>query len=267
MIVFDFTDYREFLKDYIKSQPKQGWGSMSKIAEAVDMTQAHISQIMAGAKDFSIEQALRLTKNFFSMSELETEYFVLLVQLERAGTVDLKNFFKKKLDSTKLEALKLKNHFTQDPLTEIELLRFYSNWKYSAIRMYCSLDSGKTFAEILEHFKFSPKELTTTLEFLVHRDLLVRENIKYKLGAQRTFAPKGSMAYLAHTKNWRLQGLARCEKMDHEDVFITSTMSLSKADYEKFRHQVLESFKALSKQIETSPAEEMVCLTLDLFKI
>ena len=109
MTIFDYLDYKKFLKGYIENQPKKGWGIVSKIADGIDMSQAHVSQVVSGAKDFTTEQALKLTE-FLQFTNLETDYFMLLVQRDRAGTQGLKKYYLEKIEKLKVEALKIKNH-------------------------------------------------------------------------------------------------------------------------------------------------------------
>lgn len=267
MSIFDHLDYRDFLKAYIENQPKKGWGVVSKIAEALDMTQAHVSQILSGAKEFSAEQALKLSR-FLQLSNFESDYLILLIQFQRAGTQDLKDYYKEKIDKTKLEALQVKNHFSGfAPLSESEMNQFYSTWLYSAIRMFCSVGNGKSFQDILSRFPIAPKELTAMVGFMTDKGLLTREGNHYQLGSQRTLSQKGSPQFVMHSKNWRLQAVQRCERLNEGDIFITSPMSMSKEDYEKLRNDLIELLKKISLQVADSPAEEIVCLNLDLFLI
>lgn len=267
MSIFDYTDYREFLKVYIENQPRKGWGIISKFAEELDMSQAHVSQVLAGQKDFSLEQAYKLCK-FLKLTSLESDYFIQTVQFSRAGTSDLKEFFKAKIDSLKIEALKVKNHMNGFlPLTESEMNVFYSSWLYSAIRMHCSVGKGANFENIVSKFNVAPKDLTVMLAFMTEKGLLEKDGILYRLGAQRTLVSKGSPQNLMHSKNWRLQSINRSEKAREGDIFLTSPMSLSKADFEIIRNELLEVIKNVSKRVADSPAEEVVCLNIDLFEV
>ncbi len=65
-----------------------------------------VSQVMAGSKDFTLEQAKKVAE-YFVLPKFETDYFLLLVQIERAGTQDLKNYFREKRDEIKKESLKI----------------------------------------------------------------------------------------------------------------------------------------------------------------
>jgi hypothetical protein len=91
MTIFEFTDYKKFVLHTIESNPELGRGSVKKIAESLRVHPSLISQILKGLKDFNPEQANDVA-TFLGLDEEATEYFLCLVEIERAGTAKLKTF-------------------------------------------------------------------------------------------------------------------------------------------------------------------------------
>src|SRR5580704_7903122 len=101
--IFEYLDYREFLRNYFKSLPKEGFGQLSKAAKALDMQPSLLTGILQGSKNMTSEQALEFT-HYAQMSELEAEYFTLLVQYDRAWTERLRSRLAYKLEETRQKA-------------------------------------------------------------------------------------------------------------------------------------------------------------------
>ena len=89
MTIYNFHNTIEFLRFYLQNQPKKGRGGIKKIAELLNIDSSQVSQVLSGKKTFTEEQALKVT-HFCNLNELESDYFLCLVKIERAGTTDLK---------------------------------------------------------------------------------------------------------------------------------------------------------------------------------
>src|SRR2546430_13286005 len=94
--LFEFTEYKQYVQNWLKNMPKNGHGQLSRIAKHLNISSVSVSHIFNGPRELSEEQAVELAE-FFGFSELESEYFLLLVQLERAGTHKLKTKIKNKM--------------------------------------------------------------------------------------------------------------------------------------------------------------------------
>jgi len=95
MTIFEFKDYKLFVRHVINTKPILGRGSVKKMAESLRVHPSLISQVLKGTKEFTAEQANEVAV-FLNLNELETEYFLCLVDIERAGTARLKTFLQNK---------------------------------------------------------------------------------------------------------------------------------------------------------------------------
>ena len=95
MTIFDQDDYKQILKNFIKSQPRNGHGLVKAIGEHLGVDPSQVSQVLSGNKDFTEEQALQLF-TFVGFNEIESEYFLTLIKIERAGTKLLKDHYRKR---------------------------------------------------------------------------------------------------------------------------------------------------------------------------
>ena len=267
MGVFEFKDYRVFLENYLAKLPKRGHGEITKIATAIGVHSTLLSLIISGKRDLSAEQAYDLAR-YLQLTDLETEYFSLLVLHSRAGNHRYKTHLQKKLEEVLAQSKKLSQRFEHEKtLTEVERAIFYSSWLYSAIRLFTSVDDGKTVEEICEKFLQPRQKVVSILNFLVSTGLAVHEKDRYKMGVQRTFLEHGSPHLVKHHMNWRNKAVQKADNISETELMFTSPMSLSKEDFHKIRESLAGLLKSVSATVKDSPAKDLACLNIDLFWI
>src|SRR5262245_14806797 len=106
--VFEFSDYKDYLKAWIHNQPRGGRGARSKLASALKCHTAYVSQVLNQEAHLSLEQAEEFNALAPHPPE-QSEYFLLLVQLARAGTPLLKARLRKQIESMQQKRLLLRN--------------------------------------------------------------------------------------------------------------------------------------------------------------
>ncbi len=268
MNLFEFSDYKKFLNEWIRAQPSKGRGEVSRMSSAIRAHQSLLSQVLNGGRDLSPEQAFLLA-NYLRLTDLESEYFTTAVSLSRAGEHSFRIHLRKKLRLIKENATKVENRFDHDRrLTDEERAIFYSSWIYSAVRLFSSVSkNGKSVEEITEKFDLPRPRTVEIVSFLFSIGLLKKNADRYFLGEQRTFLEKGSPFLVRHHQNWRNKALQYADVIGDEELMFTSPISLSKEDFEKIRTRILEVVKEASQIVKASPAEDVACFNVDLFWI
>jgi len=263
--IFKFDNYRLFLKTYIKSLPKAGRGQVNKIAAYLSVNSTLVSQVLGGQKDFTLEQG-QLVAEFLGLASLESDYFILLIQIERAGTKKLKDYFKKKITEVQEASLEIKNRIpTERILTEQERAVFYSSWLYSAVRLFCSIGPGKSIDEICEHFSLERIKALELMHFLTEARLCSQEGTLYRLGSQKTHLEQGSPFLLRHYTNWRLKAVQRSENLDKKELMFTAPFSIHRSDFAILREEFLAVIQKLYAQVEKTDPQDVACVNIDLF--
>lgn len=87
-------DYRILLR---RKLDDQGRGSRDRLSRFAKMQPAYLSMVLSGKHHFSLEQAERVAE-FFEMKSAEKDFFLILVQIVRAGSDELREYFKLKLE-------------------------------------------------------------------------------------------------------------------------------------------------------------------------
>jgi uncharacterized protein (TIGR02147 family) len=266
--IFEHKDYRSYLRHHLKSLPLKGRGELTRIANNLSVNTTLLSQIMSGTRELNPEQAFRLSQ-YLQHTPLETDYFSLLVQIERAGTNDLKEHLKKKLALLRQDALKLSSRIAHErSLTDSERAIFYSSWIYSAIHLFTSTHkNGVALEEITARFNLSRFKATEIIQFLVSTGLCTEQSGRYSLGVQSTFLAQGSPFLTRHHSNWRMKAIQKSENISEEEMMYSGQVSLSRKDFESIREQLVTSLKNILRQVEPSPAENIASLNIDWFWI
>jgi uncharacterized protein (TIGR02147 family) len=265
MTIFEFSDYKAFLREFLNQLPKKGRGEINRMATSLDVHPTLVSQVLNGDRDFSIEQIHRLG-GYLGLQSLEADYFILLLNRARAGTHELKKYYQQKLEEIKKQSLDISKRLDKHRrLTDTEKALFYSSWIYLAVWLYTSVEDGQTLESVAQRLSLSRAGASEILHFLKTTQLCTEENGIYKMGTQHVHLEFGSPFLSQHHTNWRLQSLQRIENLNEEEMMFTSPISISRKDFQKIREELVGIIKKTSGIIRDSPAEEIACLNIDLF--
>ena len=267
-MIFHHSNYRDYLREYLRALPKRGHGEASKIAKHLKLSSTYVSHVFSGHKVLTPEQAQALAE-YLGLQGPEVDYFFYLVQKERAGTEKLKKFCDQKLTEIKKAGLKLVNRLeTGKLMTDTEKSVFYSNALYSAIHLFTSTGkSGKAIEDIAERFELPRGKVAEILSFLVRTALVNEKDGRYTMGTQKTHLENGSPHLLRHHANWRMRALQASESLSDEELMYTVNVSLSREDFALLREQAVTFIQKFIKTVHASPADEIACMNLDFFWI
>lgn len=225
-----------------------------------------MSQVFRGDRDLSLEQALGVA-TFIGFTEMERDFFLLLVQKDRAGTHELKVVFEKQLQALHTAAQSLKNRVKHQKFTDEDKATFYSQWYYSAIRLGVSIPELNSTSAIAEHLNLDRPLVAKVIEFLLKHKLIVEKGDNLEMGPQVTHVGHDSPFVNRHHSNWRLKSLQGMERITDADLYYTGPMALSQEAATSIRKQLIELVEKTTKLASNSDSEVLRCLNIDWFKI
>ncbi len=268
MDVFKFSDYRELIRTYIKSQPRKGRGEIQKISEALTIHPTSLSQILMKKKEFTLEQAGRLCK-YLNLNEIESEYLICLVEIERAGSDEIRKIYESRRRRLLVLFSEVNQRVPKDAeLSESNKALYYSHWYYSGIKLLCDIPGFQTPEAIADRLKLPVRKVVDALVFLTQIGFCIEENGLYKMGNKRNFIEKKSPLLVRHLNNWRQLALQRLDNINFDDEFVYSCpMTVSKNDRLKVRSILFDATQEILKLTINSPSEELVVLNLDWIRI
>lgn len=264
--IFDYQDYRKFLRSWVLARPKQGRGEWSRIAKHLGVSSTMISQVMNGERHFSQELASELG-DFLGLTEEETSYLFLLIDYQRAGTHQLRAKLKKRVEGEQKRAAQLARRLKKDTeISESTKAVFYSDWVYSGVRNLSSIDAFGDADSIAARLGLSRSQVQKVLEFLLQEGLCKVEDGKIVVGPQRTHIGSDSPWVAQHHRNWRLKGFDSMGEEREKNLFYTGPMSMSEETAAQIRQEIPSFLERIYKLIHPSPSEVVRCLNIDWFE-
>ncbi len=265
--LFEYESYKEYVRDWTKSLPKQGYGTFQRIAKHLGVSSVSVSHVFNGPRDINLEQALELAE-FLGLAALESEYFQILVQRERAGTHKLRTRLSEKLAELRNRAHELKERLPQDKtLDEASRPQFYSSWYYSGIRLLTSIEGYQSISTIAERVNLSPSRVREIIDFLLKHGLCVENAGKIQIGPARTHLESSSPLVSRHHSNWRIKAMQNMEDLKPHELFYTGPMALSLDAMTEIRADLVALIERTVKKVGPSRSETLACLNIDWFSV
>lgn len=261
--VFDFSDYRKFIHDLLSKQKAGGYGQLARISKALSINPSIVTQVLKGKKDFTLEQANDLAE-FLGLTDLESEYFLCLVQIERAGKKNLRDRWERRRRELieKSESLKARMPARKE-LDEASKAVFYSQWYFSGVRILTSVPGFDSVEKVAERLGLPRSTVKRVMDFLLATELCVEEAGALRMGPQSTHLEAASPLVARHHINWRQKAIEKMHHLERDELCFTSPLSLSVGDFEKVRKLLMAAVEDTFAIVDPSPSERTAFLNID----
>lgn len=266
-MIFDHTDYKKWVNDRISQMPNGGRGQYMRIVEHIGTSSSIVTQIFKGPRDLTPEQAVLLS-DYFGLSKLERQFFLLLVNYSRAGSHRYKKILEDEISEFQTKAREIKSRVPQNlELTEEAKAILYSNWYYLAIWSLTAIPGFDNLDLIIDRLKIPRAKANQALEFLVKHSLVKEKNGKLEIGPTLIHLESGSPSIPRHHQNWRTRAFLNYESLTQDEAAYTAPITLSKKDAAEMRERVLKFISETLHLVKDSPSEELFCLCIDWFRV
>ncbi|RYZ82615.1 MAG: DUF4423 domain-containing protein [Proteobacteria bacterium] len=263
--MFSYNNYKSYLIERIE-QDSEARGLKKKIAEAIQCQASYLSQVLHGNPDLTLDQANRLN-NFFHHTVRESRYFLLLLQVSRAGTADLKALFEAEVSEKQKENFDLKTRLVEtDDIPDSVQHRYYSTWFYSAIHVALSI-RGMRPESIAVLYNLPLFLVNEVIEFLEASGLIRSTDDGYEFTKRRFHLQRDSEFVQRHHINWRSQALQSAEKNYATDLHYSNVIAISEVDFIKIKDLLVQSVQNAWKLVGPSNEETVCAFTLDFFRL
>jgi len=265
--IFDFKDYKQYLRERIASYPKKGRGMRSALATAIRCQPAYLSQVLNGNADISLDQADAIN-TFLGHNKEEGRFCLLLVQAARAASHSLKQHLREQMQEVIDSRLVLKNRLNIKQTLSLEnQATYYSAWYYAAIHVILTIPELQTRDAIAKHLNLPLVKVTQVLDFLESVNLAQKHRDRYTVGEARLHLGHDSSLISKHHANWRLKSLQSLEKDSSADLHYSSVVTISREDTLAIKGELIKTIEGLKKTIRASNSESIHCLSLDFFEL
>ena len=268
MDIFESTDYKGAIRAFVTGLPRQGRGELGRLARAVRIHPTLVSQVLNGPKHLTLEQAC-LVADHMGLNDVECDFFLGLVELDRAGSERLKRRITVRLEILRASRLEIRNRLPKvpKPLTYEEQAVFYSDWYYCAVRLLSSVPGFNEADSIATRLGLSRTTVSKAINFLLDAGLCVTHRNTIKTGPKRTHVSNDSPFIRAHHRNWRLRCIHKLDSAEQEDMFFTAPLTISKIDAKRLHKRLLDTIAEAGSIVDPSEPEEFYCFNLDFFKV
>ncbi|MES2768956.1 MAG: TIGR02147 family protein [Bdellovibrionota bacterium] len=265
--VINYKKYKKYLADKVDHDSKLTKGLRLKLCDHIGCQPSYLSQVLNGNPQFTLEQA-HLINSFFMHNKLEAKYFLLLVQMERAGTKNLKDFFSEQIEEILESRFDLKKRLKEtDEIPDEARHRYYSTWYYSAIHIILAIPEFQDIDSIAKRFNLPPQIVKDAIQFLDETGLIKSEKGVYVLTNKTIHLERNSVFIHQHHINWRSQALQSAEKNLPTDMHYSNTCSIARKDFPKIKEIFLKAIEDARTVIRPSKDEELYAITLDVFNV
>jgi uncharacterized protein (TIGR02147 family) len=265
--VYDFNSYKTFVNDALKNASGAG-ATRKELALALGCQPSHVSAVLSGEGEFSSEQAEKVSR-FLKLGREQTEYFLLLVQFNRAGTPQLRSVYSAMLRQLREKTTPLRAKLEiREELSDHAKAKYYSTWIYQAIHVLLSVPGFQTPRTIAERLGLSSVQVEDVLSFLVAAGLAEKSKIQtYRQLRPVLHLDRASVFVNRHHTNWRLKAIHAIDQNSEDDLHYSGVASLSEDDYLKIKRILIDALKSAVDVVRDSKEEDVVGICIDFFKL
>lgn len=265
--IYQFKSYKEYVNSLLDSAPTGSRGQRRKLADAIKSQVSHITNVLSGPAHFSPEQCEAVAK-YFGLGFEETEYLLLLVQENRAGTKSLRDLYNKILAERRTANNRLKLTLAiHDQLTESQQTTYYSSWHYSAIHVLLSIPGFNTREAIANRLLLPMATVDGVLQCLLEAGLCERSGVQFRQLRPLLHLDRSSPHILRHHTNWRLHAIHTPHMNSTDSLRYSGIVSLSKDELQKVKNILNDSLSKAMDLIKKSPEEELAAINLDFYRV
>jgi uncharacterized protein (TIGR02147 family) len=266
MNIFINHDYRAVVQAKMKEN-KEKRGYQSILATVAGCQQSFFSQVLKDKFDLSADQGMKLAR-FWDFGELETEYFLALIQLSRAGSMEYKRYLQRRLQSLRQRQSAVTDKFTQNENLPAELYgTYFSVWYYSAIHALVSIERYQSIHAIAERLSLPQTVVQDCLNKLNTFKFVKKVGQTWQANVDDLHLPDFSFMNDTNHSNWRLEALKDLQRKNAESVHYSSVFSISANDYNQIKSDVLILLEKARRRAIASQPEDVYSLNLDFFKV
>jgi uncharacterized protein (TIGR02147 family) len=267
----EYDDYRAYLLDRIARSPNEGRGIKASIARHIGCQPTYVSAVLKGAADFSLEQAEGVSA-FLGHGEEETHFWLLLVQIARAGTPSLRDYFKRRLREAREKRLHLKHRLQlSEVMSDRARQTYFSSWYYAAIHAVIPVPGCETVEGISRLLGLERALVSQVVGFLVEQGLVARHGSHLVLGVKQIHLPHDSPLISKHHANWRLVALASltetAQTSSSDRLHYSSITAISYKDAVRIREKLMSEIERVKELVRISPEEAPYSFSLDFFPL
>jgi len=228
---------------------------------------SYLSRVLAEGLHLTPEHAFNLSE-FLEFSNAEREYFVALLESERAATPSYQKHWQRRIAKLKEEHDSIQERTSRKAVAfDGEPANYFTSWTWTAIHFLTALPEYQSVTAIADRLHLSFDMVLRHLKSLEARGMIERRGEKWRFLSGEFHAPADSPLVLLHHQNWRGRALLDAQDLEKRNLHFTGVLTLSRKDVVRIKELLLDFITEANRISGPSKPEECIALTCDLFPI
>ncbi len=268
MTVLEYRDYKEYLRDLCTSTDM----TYVKLARAAKFPRQYIGQILRGKSHLNDDQGAAIAR-LLKFNELEMDYFIFLIQENKATSLETKKYFRNKLEKIHIELLRKatsngKEENVYDTANSEEMSEYVMNVELQICHTLLSLpDFQVDMRKLAHHLGRSENEVEDLVLKLVELGFVEKRGLQFVPTKRFVHIPKSSRLAEQHAKSWRLNALSNPRASAEASLRFTSTIVASKTAKAELIRKMRGLLSEFHSNLEAAPNEHAFQINADVFSI
>jgi len=266
--VFGAKTYVEFISHCIATSLKSR-GSIKALAERIQCHPTFISQVVRHKAHFNHEQAVRFC-SYYQLTEDEAEFFIDLLNHDRAGTPEAKKHFQKIIDRKLLDRKSLqKRAKIVSALRAEQEVRYLASWVPCAVHAAIQIPDYNSPEKVARTLGLDINLTLETLSTLQQLGLIEEEKGRWVATQESLHIGKDSPLSSTYHTNWRLKTASRLgeKRRTLRQTHFSSVYAITNALAEEIREIIIQNLQEIRGRMVAAPSEELHVLCLDFYPL
>lgn len=266
--VYAAATYRDVVDCSLRIESGTNRRGVAQLAEALKVHPTFVAKVIKGSVDFSMEHAIRFCRHV-PLDDVATDYFVDLVNRDRAADDLTRRHFNGRLDAARAKKENLKERLRGGHDLSLEQqLDYYESWLPQAIHIRCQTKGRHDRASLTKALGVSETSVREVVTRLLEMQILVEKD--KQLHSNIDFVHTGRESALIRRLhiNWRQKIISDVmEGRGLAGVHFSAVASMSAAAESKIRMLITESLEQSKKVIANSESEKVCVYAVDFYEI
>lgn len=264
MTLASTLNYREYILEKVR-QNKNVRGYRSQLAKAASCHSSYFSHILKGEAQLTPDQAAALS-DFWHLNKRDSEYFITLVNLERASTPSLQKKLRERLNELRQIDTELPSVEVADvKMTYEQAVLYFSSWYMSAIHRALDIPELRTTHAISSHLSLPFDLVEKALESLQDMKLAYRNGHDWKSNDKGFHLNRNRELMGAFHSSLRNRARYAYDRSSNNNVHFSAVIAISKKDSRELHDAIKKKIADATKICLKSQPEELVGVTVDYF--
>jgi uncharacterized protein (TIGR02147 family) len=264
MQIFRHKTYHAILQEWIAHEKSKG--PRLQLARAAGCNPSWLTRVLADEVQLTPDQAAGIA-DYLHLTDDETDYFLLLVDLERAATPLLKRWIQRKLTELSRESRKLRSALKgESAVSQENAIKYYSSWIYAGVHVACMI-KVQSPSEVAKLLNLSESRVGRVIKELRDMGLVTSESEGFIAVSKGVHLPAGSDHGNSGHAIWRQKVIQYFQEGGGEGLHYSGVHCLSRADIDRIQELLKSAVLNCREVITDSPSETLAVMCVDWFEL